>query len=104
MKLLIITSLKEYQEAVAQILEKAGVKVFSASDTAGFKNVKDDDLADNWFARARERAESVFLFAFTQSENAITALDLIRKYNEEVQTGFPVRAFVVPVENASDTL
>ena len=102
MKLLIITSLKEYQEAVGQILEKAGVKVFSASDTTGFKNVNDDNLADNWFARTRERAESIFLFSFTQSENATRALNLIRQFNDENHTGFPVRAFVVPVENASD--
>jgi hypothetical protein len=102
MKLLIITSLKEYQEPVARILEQAGVKVFSASDTVGFKNVSDDNLADNWFARARELADSIFLFAFTQSDNATRALDLIRKYNHETRTAFPVRAFVVPVENASD--
>jgi hypothetical protein len=102
MKLLIITSLREYQEAVAQILERAGVKVFSASETTGFKNVSEDNLADNWFARTRDRVESTFLFSFTRSENATRALNLIRQFNEENQTGFPVRAFVVPVENASD--
>lgn len=104
MKLLIITSLREYQEAIANILEQAGVKVFSASETSGFKNTEDHDLASSWFARTRDRADSIFLFSFTGSENASKALQLIRTYNEEEQTGFPVRAFVVPVEEASDVL
>jgi hypothetical protein len=102
MKLLIITSLKEYQEAIAKILEKSGVRVFSASDTTGFRSVTDDDLTENWFARTRDQADSVFLFSFTRSDNATRALNLIRQFNDETHTGFPVRAFVVPVENASD--
>lgn len=103
MKLLIITSLKEYQEVVARILEQAGVSVFSASETSGFKTDKDDNLAENWFARTRNHIDSVFLFSFTRSENATKALELIQMYNEEKQTGFPIRAFILPVESASYT-
>jgi nitrogen regulatory protein PII len=101
MKLLIITSLKEHQKAVAKVLEQAGVRVFSVSETTGFKAIADDDLATNWFAREHDHFNSVIIFTFTQNENAERALDLIKEHNQVHDTGFPVRAFVMPVEKAS---
>lgn len=101
MKLLIVTSLKEHQKTVARILEQAGVRVFSVSETTGFKSIADDDLTTNWFAREQDHFNSVIIFSFTQNDHAGRALDLIKKHNEENNTGFPVRAFVMPVEQAS---
>jgi hypothetical protein len=37
MKLLIITSLKDYQKEAIKLFHKAGIKVFSVSKTMGFK-------------------------------------------------------------------
>ena len=103
MKLLIVTSLKEHQQAVTKILYDSGVTMFSATPTIGFKNVGQGNLADNWFAHASAHADSVFLFSFTGDENANQAVSAIRKYNEEESKDFPVHAFVLPVENASHT-
>jgi hypothetical protein len=38
MKLLFVTSLKEYQKTVADILNKAEIPVFSVTETIGFKD------------------------------------------------------------------
>jgi hypothetical protein len=101
MKLLIVTSLKEYQKAVALIFEKAGVKVFSVSEIKGFKEDHSVNLLDNWFSSGKEHFDSIFLFSFTTEASAENALDLIKAYNEENKTNFPVRAFIVPVEKSS---
>ena len=50
MKLLVITSLKEYQKKVSHILDQANIVVFSVSQTIGFKEHHTPNLLDNWFS------------------------------------------------------
>lgn len=101
MKLLIVTSIKEYQKNVADILHKAQIKVFSVNDTTGFKDDDEEILMDDWFAASEESFESIFIFSFTTADKAAQALNMIKNYNEKHASQFPVRAFVVPVEQSS---
>lgn len=101
MKLLIATSLKEYQQTVAAIFEEAQIKVFSVSNTIGHKGEHKQDLLDNWFASGEEQFDSIVLFSFTGDVNAVNALELIKKHNENTGTTFPIRAFILPVEQSS---
>jgi len=101
MKLVIVAALKEYSDQVAVIFRKANVRIFSATDTIGFKDDSEQNLIDSWFAMREASFDSVFLFSFTEDQNAIKTLDLIREYNQEKPGDFPIRAFVLPVENAS---
>lgn len=101
MKLLIVTSLKEYQKKVASIFEQADIEVFSVSETIGFKDHRKPNLLDNWFSSGNEAFDSIFLFSFTEAQRADHALELIKKYNAENETGFPIRAFIVPVDKST---
>ena len=101
MKLLIVTSLKEYQQTVASIFEEAQIKVFSVTNTIGHKDDHKMNLMDNWFASGDEHFDSIFLFSFTEDTNAVTALGLIKKYNESMESEFPIRAFILTVEQSS---
>jgi len=101
MKFFIVTCLKEYQDDVCKIFKEAEIHVFSATDIIGFKDNQSPNLLADWFASGDEKFDSLFIFSFTADENAEHGLDLIKKYNEETATKFPVRAFVVPVEKAS---
>ena len=101
MKLVIVTSLKDYQKEVATIFEKSGIKVFSVSETKGFKDDHSVNLLDNWFSSGKEHFDSIFFFSFTGEENADKALSLIKTYNDSNPTNFPIRAFIVPVEKSS---
>ncbi len=56
---------------------------------------------EDWFASGDEKFDSLMIFSFTDAENAEHGMELIKKYNEESETNFPVRAFIVPVEKAS---
>lgn len=101
MKFFIVTCLKEYQDDVYRIFKKANIHVFSATDVTGFKDDQKPDLLEDWFASGDEKFDSLFIFSFTADEHAIHAMDLIKDYNKEHETDFPVRAFIVPVEKAS---
>ena len=101
MKLLVITSLKEFQKSVAKIMDQAGINVYSVTETIGFKDHHKPNLLDNWFSSGSEQFDSIFLFSFTAVEKADEVLSLIRQYNTENETGFPIRAFVMDVERSS---
>ncbi len=101
MKLLTVTALKEYSEKVTAIFRKAGIHVFSATDIIGFKDSSDQNLIDSWFGMSDARFDAVFLFSFTDDEKANTALQFIREYNQENPGDFPLRAFILMVENSS---
>lgn len=103
MKLLVVTSLKEYQKKVAHILDQAGIAVFSVSEVVGFKDHQTASLLDNWFSSGNEQFDSIFLFSFTEETKADRAIELVKQYNQENETGFPVHAFTVAVDKSSHT-
>lgn len=100
MKLFIVTFLKEYLDDVIKIFKQAGISVFSAAEVVGFKDNQTPDMLESWFASGDEKFDSQTIFSFTLAQKAEHAMELIKKYNEVSQTKFPVRAFIVPVENS----
>ena len=101
MKLLFVTSLKEYQKTVADILNKSGIAVFSVTETIGFKDHHKTITLDNWFSSGTAQFDSIFVFSFTEEARSDKAMELIKQYNSENKTDFPIRAFIVPVEKSS---
>ena len=101
MKLFIVTCIKENQAQVQKIFKQSKISAFSAADITGFKDNQPASLLQDWFASGDEKFDSVVVFSFTGTENTDQAIELIKKYNEESATDFPIRAFVVPVEKAS---
>lgn len=101
MKLLVITSIKEDLNTVSLIMQKAGIAVFSVSEIIGHKTEHHDYLPDNWFGKNDEGTDSLFFFSFTESDKAANALQMIKDHNAVNQSGFPIRGFISPVEDAS---
>jgi len=101
MKFFIVTCLKEYQDDVCEIFRQSQIRVFSATDVIGFKDSQQPNLLQDWFASGDEKFDSLFIFSFTDDQHAEKGMELIKQYNESHQSGFPVRAFIVPVEKSS---
>ena len=104
MKLLVITSLKDYQKTVADILIKCRISVFSVSETIGFKDHHQVNLLDNWFSSGGDQFDSIFVFSFTSDENANSVMAEVKRYNENHDSGFPIRAFIMNVDQSSYTI
>lgn len=100
MKLLVVLSIKEYQEQVGSLLHDAGVKRFSVTNITGYKK-KEENLG--WFAANGNNAKtnSIMLFCFVTKEIADKAILEINSCNIETKNPFPVHAFVLDVENFS---
>jgi hypothetical protein len=101
MKLLIITSLKEYLPQVSTLLRKAKIPIYSVSRTTGMRSQDDDSLLEDWFGSHSGEFDSIFVFSFTEDAPVAEALTLVDNYNMDNNTGFPLRAFVLPVEKTS---
>lgn len=99
MKLLIITSIKDCQDVVAEIFRDSGIKVFSVSEISGFRAGAPESIEENWFGGIGDAFDSLMIFSFTEKEKAEAALKLIRLYNESELSDFPVRGFILPVES-----
>jgi len=100
MKFFIATCLREYKDDVCKLFKEAGVGTYSTTDITGVKEDGQPNLLQEWFAAGDEKFDSVILFSFTADKNAGRAKQLIVDYNEQSKTGFPVRAFIIPVEDA----
>jgi hypothetical protein len=100
MKLLVITCVKEYCEDVFKIFKQAEIKVFSTNDIIGHKDSGPENLLADWFASGDEQFDSMIIFSFTGNANAEHGMELIKNYNAKMKQGFPVRAFLVPVEKS----
>lgn len=101
MKMLVITSIHEDLRAVSRIMDKADIPVFSVSDTVGHKTEYHPYLPDNWFGKSTEGTNALFFFSFTDDDKAMNALQLVKDFNKESETKFPIRAFVLPVDACS---
>ncbi|MBL0359287.1 MAG: hypothetical protein IPP72_21565 [Chitinophagaceae bacterium] len=101
MKMLVITSIKEDIRAVSRIMDKADIPVYSVSETIGHKTELHAYLPDNWFGKTNEGTHALFFFSFTEAVKATHAIELVKEFNRESGTKFPIRAFVLPVEQSS---
>ncbi|HMT75378.1 MAG TPA: hypothetical protein PKA77_15000 [Chitinophagaceae bacterium] len=101
MKLLFVTCLTDFKNEVLKIFHEARVKVFSVTETTGIKDEHDINLLDDWFGNKDGEYDSLFMFSFTTGETASEAMRLIKEYNISQENKFPIRAFILPVEEAS---
>ena len=99
--MLVITSVREDLRAVSHIMEKADIAVFSVSETVGHKTEFHEYLPHNWFGTSLEGTHAYFFFSFTDDSKATQALEMVREFNKETGSRFPVRAFVLPVDQCS---
>ena len=97
MKLLLITSVKEYEKEIPVLFRNSGIVNYSASDIKGFTKGKKSDLVDNWFSSTKEGVSSVLYFAFTQETCANQLLEELEKFNNIIESN-PMRGIVLDVE------
>ncbi|MBS1509522.1 MAG: hypothetical protein JST86_01680 [Bacteroidetes bacterium] len=98
MKFLIVTCVHEMQDEVKKIFQQSGIYAFSATEVTGFKGEPPVHALQEWFASGDEQFDSMMLFSFTTAENVAAAMEKIRTFNKEKAGNFPLRAFVMPVE------
>lgn len=101
MKLFIVTSIKECKDDVMQLFKKANIRAFSSTGITGSKDINGNDISDDWFASGDAQFDSMLQFSFTTDVNAQQGMELVKQYNSQNDSKYPIRAFVLAVENSS---
>jgi hypothetical protein len=98
MKLLIVTSVSEFNPDVRALFRKADIERFSGSEIEGFKNNTAFMLRTGWFEGSNHGTESDMFFSFTEADKIDTLFALIEEFNSTLETDNPIKAVVVPIE------
>ena len=98
MKLVILTSVKEFHKDVLNLFKKCDIESFSGSDIDGYKNAKSLLLMNGWFSSETGGTESSLFFAFTEELKINQLFDEVKAYNANLETNNPIKAIVVPIE------
>ena len=101
MKLLIITSISEFEKEIKQMLVKANVKNFSYKEVIGYHNTSDEAIGDNWFATEMNENESILFYAFVPSENVEMVFNAINEFNGKQEKLSKIHVATVNIENSN---
>ncbi len=101
MKLLIITSISEFEKEIKQILVKANVKNFSYKDVVGYHNSSDQAIGENWFATEMNENESILFYAFVPFENVDLVFNYITKFNSQQETISKIHIATINIEKSN---
>ncbi len=100
MKLLIVTTLAEFQKDVLKLFKKANIEAFSSSEIDGYKNTTSLIATQSWFPGEKGGNESLMFFSFTGHDKITEFFSYVREFNNNLETNNPVRAIVLPIEES----
>ncbi|MCX2741442.1 hypothetical protein [Pontibacter anaerobius] len=98
MKLLIVTSVSEFQKEILTLFKKANIEVFSRTEIDGFKNASSVIATLSWFPGEKGGNESLMFFSFTEPEKIDSFFELVKEFNNKLETNNPIRVVVVDIE------
>ena len=100
MKLLVITSIREFKKEIKRILKKAEVKTYSYKDVIGYRDASELSIGENWFSNDMNEGEAIFFYAFLKKENVDLVFDLVTKFNDEQETLSAIHVAVLNIERS----
>jgi hypothetical protein len=98
MKLILITSILEFEKEVCQLFKKAEIPVYSSNDIQGHKFYSITNLQDNWFSAKKDTYNSKLFFSFTSEEKVDDLMKSIQEFNNDKTTTNPIKAAVIDIE------
>lgn len=100
MKLLIVTTVSEFQQGILKLFKKANIEAFSSSEIDGYKNTNSLIATQSWFPGHKGGNESLMFFSFTDEVKIDEIFEYLKEYNTHLETNNPVRAIVLPIEKS----
>lgn len=100
MKLLIVTTVSEFQQDILKLFKKANIEAFSSSEIDGYKNTNSLIATQSWFPGHKGGNESLMFFSFTDEVKIEEIFGYLKEYNKHLETNNPVRAIVLPIEKS----
>jgi nitrogen regulatory protein PII len=104
MKLLIITSVKTFEEKVKKLLAENHVITYSYSLVTGYRDSTQETVIRNWFATEMNKTESLLFFAFVSDEIPENVFESIEELNKTCDIHSKVHIAITPIEKSNTTI
>ena len=100
MKLLLITTIKEFEKNVKDLLVHSGVSVFSYTTVKGYKAEGKEASADNWFASDVTESKSLMFMAFVADEKMDEVCGKVKNFNAKQEFQSKVHVVTLNIEKS----
>lgn len=100
MKLLLITTIKEFEKNVKDLLVHSGVSVFSYTAVKGYKAEGKEASADNWFAAEITESNSLMFMAFVEDEKMDEVCGKVKNFNAKQEFQSKVHVVTLNIEKS----
>jgi nitrogen regulatory protein PII len=101
MKLLIITSILEFEADIKQLLKKSQVLHYSYQQVTGHRGNATENLESNWFASNALETESILFYAFVNKENVHRVFEQVEIFNQQQQSDSHVHVVSLAIEKSN---
>ena len=100
MKLLLITTIKEFEKNVKDLLVHSGVSVFSYTAVKGYNAEGKEASADNWFASDVTESNSLMFMAFVEDEKMDEVCGKVKNFNAKQEFQSKVHVATLNIEKS----
>ena len=98
MKLLLVTVVEQFEEDIIKLFKAVNIESYSESHIDGYKNPASVYMTSSWFPSDSTGVRTSLFFSFTSEDKIEPLFELIRVFNENLDTANPIKAVVVPIE------
>ena len=98
MKLLIITSIKEFENDIKRMLTNSEIKLFSYHPITGYRNHSIESVENNWFATKLNETDSIIFYAFVNQEYVDILFNKINEFNDQQESLSTVHVVILDIE------
>ena len=100
MKLLLITTIKEFEKNVKDLLVHSGVSVFSYTAVKGYKAEGKEASADNWFASDVTESNSLMFMAFVEEDRIDHIYTKVSTFNSKQEFQSKIHIATLEIEKS----
>jgi len=100
MKLVLLTSIQEFETDIKKMLKNAQVHSYSYKEVKGYKN-NTEELASNWFGTEMPENDSVIFYAFVPKTNSSAVFEAVAKFNEQQESLSHIHIAVINIEQSN---
>ena len=101
MKLLIITSINEFENEVKKMLKKSDIKIFSYTAITGYRDSTEESVESNWFASEMNESDSIMFYSFAEKEKTDVLFNYVNEFNNSQKTISKVHVVILKVEKSN---
>jgi hypothetical protein len=101
MKLLLITSIADFEKDIKKMLQKANVTTYSFKEVTGYRDISEEAIENNWFASELNETESILFYAFVKKENVDPLFNLVNEFNAAQESLSHIHVAVLNIEKSN---